>query len=302
MLKPRIERFGIKRRDLAISAAVGIIIAATIITFRLGAFGVSAGQPVTIPDIAANAPAPLAPLTVKASRQEVIALMLNSHSKWRTIEGKATTLWRADGTSPIQSSETVIQVQQFGKVRVESGPVGAPPTYVWVSDGNMIWEENPQHNTYIERRVPESARSLETYGPPAPPADGKAFVIRYPLDGLIGSVLSEFIYPHGIAQAMGSDKLEIVGADNVAGRDTVVVLRQGIDSKGILYKKHKYWIDARTGAMLKREGYGESTGWDKWVEQTTFTSIVYDRPIPSEKFIFRPSPGAKQLAPDVSRP
>ncbi len=302
MLKSRMERFGIKRRDLVIGVAVGITLAITIVVFRLGALGVSADQPVTIPAIAANAPAPLAPLTVKSSRQEVIGLMLNSHTKWHTLEGKAITLLRDGETDPTQSLETEIQIQQFGKVRVQSGPGGLSPTYVWVSDGNMIWEENLERRTYVERRVPEFARSLENYGPLAPPPDGKAFVVRHPLDGLIGSVLSEHIYPHGLAQAMKSDKLDIVGTDIVAGRDTVVLLRQGIDSKGALFKKHKYWIDAKTGVMLKQEGYAETTGWDKWVQQTVFTNITYDRPIPSEKFTFLPAPGVRRVTPETPRP
>jgi hypothetical protein len=100
MLKSRMERFGIKRRDLVVGVAVGIPLVVSIIVFRLGALGVSADQPVTIPAIAANAPAPLAPLTVQSSRQEVIGLMLNSHTKWHTLEGKAITLLRDGQTDP----------------------------------------------------------------------------------------------------------------------------------------------------------------------------------------------------------
>jgi hypothetical protein len=163
----------------------------------------------------------------------------------------------------------------------------------------MIWEESLERRTYVERRVPEFARSLENYEPPMPPPDGKAFVVHYPLDGLIGSVLSELIYPHGLAQAMNPDKVDIVEADVVAGRDTIVLLRQAIDSKGALFKKHKYWIDAKTGVMLKQEGYAETTGWNKWVQQTAFINIAYDRPIPSEKFTFLPAPGVKQVTPEI---
>lgn len=301
MLKSRIERLGIKRSDLVIGAAVGITLAVTIVVFRLGALGVSADQPVTIPAIAANAPPPLAPLTAQSSPQEVIALMLNSHTKWHTLAGRAVTLLRDGDNPPFQTIDSEIQVEQYGKAYARSGTVGRPPTYAWVSDGNTIWEVDLERGTYVQRPMPESVRSIATYGPPAPPPDGESYAVRHPLDGVIGSLLSSYIYPHGLAQSISHWKHDVVGTDIIAGRDTVAVLQQVIDDKGTLLGKYKYWIDARTGIILKSEVYGKQ-GQGLWDQQTVFTSIVYDEFISPETFTFQPTPGMKQVPPESPRP
>jgi hypothetical protein len=286
-----------KRWTLAICIVVSTSIIALIGVLHFDALGVFAGQPITIPNLAANAVMPPVRLTATSNPQQVIALMLNSHTRWRTLQAKGISMIVADlRTNTLQTDYREIQIEQYGRVRAQSGPLDQPPTFTWISDGNIMWAEDLIRGTYTEEPVPESVRSLETYGPPMPPPDGQAFVVRHPLDGIIGSALAEYVFPHGLAQSFSRGELDVVGTDRVAERDTVVVLWQ-VRKNGALGKKHKYWIDARTGVILKGEGYAEIPGWDRWVEQTVVGNIIYDQPISPEAFTFQPAPGAKRIEP-----
>lgn len=285
MLNPKV----FNRWGLSICTVVGLSIIAVISIWHFDAMQVLAGQPITIPYLAANAPLPTTPLTLRSSPQQVIALMLNSHTRWHTLQAKATTVMVIDyRTNTRETRARDIQIEQYGKVRAQSGLAGQPPTFIWISDGKTMWAEDLIRGTYAEEPMPESARSLETYGPPMPPPDGQAFVVRHPLEGIIGSALAEYVFPHGLAQSFSRGELDLVGTDRLAGRDTAVVLWQ-VRRDGGLVKKHKYWIDAQTGIILKGEVYAEVPGWDRWVEQTTVTNIVYDQPIAPETFIFQPA-------------
>jgi hypothetical protein len=286
-----------KRWALTICIVVSTSVIALIGILHFDDLGVFAGQPITIPNLAANAGTPPVRLTATSSPQQVIALMLSSHTRWRTLQAKGTSVIVADPrTNTLQTDYREIEIEQYGKVRAQSGPLDQPPTFIWISDGNTMWAEDLIRGTYTETPVPKSVRSLETYGPPMPPPDGQAFVVRHPLEGIIGSALAEYVFPHGLAQSFSRGELGVVGTDRIAGRDTVVVLWQ-VRTNGTLGKKHKYWIDARTGVILKSEGYAEIPDWDRWVEQTAVSSIIYDQPISPEVFTFQPASGARRIEP-----
>jgi len=277
-----LAKLQVKRKDLLIGGLAGIVIAAAIVAFRLYPASASANQPVTVQDIAANAPLPALPLAATSSLEDVTALMLNSHTLWRTLQAKAITISSSTTTSPNPASSEIV-IAQYGKFRVDFGPIEGLPTFTTISDGQKIWEQNAGSKTYSEHAVPEFAKSPEKFDPPAPPSGGAPFTVPHPLEGLIPSVLGEFSYPHGLAQSFRQWKAEVIGIDKVAGRDVVVILWQ-IEKEGVIGKKHKYWIDALTGVVLKSEIYGFKGDWNEWYTQTTVTNIVYDQPIPAETF------------------
>ncbi len=284
-----------KRWALAFCIVMSTSIVALIGVLHFDALGVFAGEPITIPNLAANAGTPPVRLTAASSPQHVIALMLNSHTRWRTLQAKAVSVMVADlRTNTLQTDYREIQIEQYGKVRAQSGPLDQLPTFIWISDGNIMWAEDLIRGTYTEDPMPDSVRSLETYGSPMPPPEGQTFVVSHPLEGIIGSALAAYVFPHGLAQSFGRGELEVVGTDRIAERDAVVVLWQ-VQRNGILAKKHKYWIDARTGVILKSEIYAEIPGWDRWVEQTVVDNIIYDQPISPEAFTFQPAPGVKRI-------
>jgi outer membrane lipoprotein-sorting protein len=117
------------------------------------------------------------------------------------------------------------------------------------------------------------------------------------MEGFLPFGLGGYLYPHGLAQSVMQWKSSVEGTDIIAGRETIIILLQATDDKGVLMKKHKYWIDSRTGLVLQSQIYLEYD-WDKWVEQTTFTSIKYHVSLAAQTFAFQPAPDLK-LVPDL---
>lgn len=287
------------KKDILIGAIAGITLTAIFITFQLGGWQtVAAEPPLTIPEIARNASLPKTPLTIESSTEDVIALMLNSHTQWHTLQAHAITTINNQQLDD-NSWQTNIELEQYGKGRGDYSRVGNESDFAWVSDGNTLWKVKPTANVYSEISLPEDVKTLENYGPTSPPTeDNQAFIVRHPLDGVFPSMLSSFAFPHGLAQSFQQQVVEIVGSDIVAERDTVIVLSQVFDDEGNLVKKHEYWIDTDTGVILKNRVYAESSGWDKWYEQTTVTEIVYDVTFPARTFQFKSEHNMRQVSPD----
>jgi hypothetical protein len=291
-------------KDIIVGVIGGLVIAAgAAAVFRVGPTVVTASQPLSISDIAKNAATPSGPLNAAPTLKEVLGLMLNSHLKWHTIVLDSITVMKDVG-QPSQTYASELQLQQYGLVRLDANVESSGPSLVWVSDGNNIWEEDRTAGTYTESSMPADSRNLDTFRPPVLPANGEPFVIPYPLALLIPSGLGNFVFPHATAQSISNNgTLEVDGTDVIAGRDTVRVLWQITDSAGGLLKKHEYWIDARTGIVLKSAIFGTADGdWSKLNEQTIVTKINYDTDIPATTFAFTPAPGSRLVSPVVPQP
>jgi transcriptional regulator with XRE-family HTH domain len=229
-----------------------------------------------------------APLNAQPAPQEVAALMLTSHTKWRSLVAQVLTLGNPGGV--LISSN--ITIQSSGKIRVTKGPLDKP-TSEWISDNTTFWEIDNSHHVYTQNAVPEAVRSFDTYNPPTPPGDGENFVVPHPLEGFIPLGLGGYIFPHGLAQSLMQWESSVEGTDVIAGRETVIILSQVIE-EGVVLKKHKYWIDSQTGLVLQSESYAQAD-LDHWAEQTTFTSIKYDAPIAVQTFTFQPTSDMKRV-------
>lgn len=287
------------KEDLLIGVLAGTMLAAIFITLQWGRQVVAAGPPLSIPGIADSVLLPKTPLTAESSPEDIIALMLNSHTQWRTLEASAVTTINNDQLGN-NSWQTNIQLEQYGKGRGSYGHVGLEPDFTWVSNGETLWKARPVEKVYTSNSLPEDIKIFENYGPVSPPTeDGQAFVVGHPLDGVFPSMLSSFAFPHGLAQSFQERTLEVIGSDIVAGRDAVVILSQLFDQEGTLIKKHEYWVDANTGVILRSQIYAESSGWDQWYEQTNTTEITYDVTFPSHAFQFKPESDMKQTSPDT---
>lgn len=273
------------KKELIIGIGVGIILTTIFLAFQLNNQTVNAGVGMTIPEIAQDASLPKIPLTVESSLDNIVSLMLNSHTQWQTIEANAVTTFND------ASWEMNIQLEQYGKGRGDYGPAGLEPEFSWISDGTTLWKINLIDKAFEEYVLPDDVKSLESFGPTSLPTDAaESFIIRYPLDGVFPSQLSSFFFPHGLAQFFSQQQVDVLGSDRIAGRDAVIVELQVFDHEGKLVKKHKYWIDTSTGIILQSQIYTEATGWDKWSEQTTVTEIVYDNRFSEDAFEFLPAP------------
>lgn len=283
-------------KDILIGVMLGVLLGAVLAALGYAPASTQAGQPFTVQDIAAANGTVSVPLTTKSSPADVLALMRQSYQNWQTFDGVATTIFRDEQTGKEILSMDRVQVEQFGKIRVETGSADASPSRIFVSTGTTIFEEDLSRGIYTEYPVPADLQSLEKWGPPAAPGGTDRFVVPHPMEGLIPSVVGGYIYPIGLGQSMRPEEVTVVGEDTVAARKTVAILWQ-VQDAGTIYKKHRYWIDAQTGLILKVELYGNSkSDWDFMAAQTTFVSAQYDQPVKAQTFVFTPAEKVQRIA------
>ncbi len=291
------KKLGVVR--ILLLAIVAMVIGVVGLISKLGPATVTAMQPNAIEQIVNSVPLPEVPLDAGSSTQEVIGLMLHSHTLWRTLQGQGIVRWlRSNNTHDVTIQK--ITIEQYGKAYLEIASEGRAPSSAWISDGVSIWRIDLAANTYRHAVVPETLRSLAAASPPTVPDFGSApVVIGHPMAGEIPSMLSEDIFPLGLAQVFGERRVSVEGSDVVAGRDTVVVRVENVSDDGRLIDLFRYWVDAYTGVILKsqmlrpdRAGEGQAV-----VDEAYFTEIVYDQPISADLFIFRPGPDQIEVEP-----
>jgi len=291
------QHFKSHRKDLIVSVAVGFVVGLTIVATRLGFGAVSASQSHSVSDIVASAPTPSAPLMAQSQPSEVVALMLNSHNTWTTIDASATTIWHSG--NDIQTVYTTIQIKQFAQVRLYTQQFGSDGSQMfdnlWVSDGESVHEQDAIKGNYSEYALPLFAQSLAGSGPQSAPQDGVRVIYRHPIAMVLPSPLADYIYPTGLMQREG--KVTVVGTDEVAGRKTISIMWENADADGAVISKAQYWVDSRTGMILKAIVYGGVNG-EEIFEETTFTSVSYDGPVSAKLFAFQPAPNAKRVSLD----
>ena len=136
-------------------------------------------------------------LTVKSSPAEVMALMETSQDQWQGLELTATTLWYGpqDDNSTVT---TTVQIQQFAKARVHGQQTFAkdrpPLQWTWLSDGQVIYEQDNDRMIYTKHDLPPYAQSPDAAATAASrSADGNS-IQRQPLAILMPTVLGDYIY------------------------------------------------------------------------------------------------------------
>lgn len=97
------------RRDVVTGLITGVLVGA------LGIMGVwqvqaaSARPPLTLGEIARQMPVSDKPLSRASKVSDVIGLLLNSHSLWKSLRATAITMW-LPGTSDTQTVNTTLMV------------------------------------------------------------------------------------------------------------------------------------------------------------------------------------------------
>ncbi len=291
-----IRRLPFAWRDLFIALVLGALVATVAFMLRLGPQQVTAQLPQAIDNILGSVSVPQTPLTAQSAPEDVRTLMLHSHELWRTLYGEATVSW-LNSQDEMSSFAEIIQVQQFGRVRMEHGPVGGQPILLWVTNGASTWKVDLIQKTYTHEVVPPSARSLDTYGPPSLPNDMSPVVIMHPLASQIPSYIAENLFPFGTAQSIEHRSLAVLGEDAIAGR-AVVILSAESYFEGVLDSTELYWVDATTGIVLKDELYTGAPESGRLVKLIYFDAVIFDEPITGDPFSFQPGSDFTQVPPE----
>lgn len=272
--------------DVALIVGLVVVVAVlAVLVLDLNPFGGLVRRQVTLPD---------SPLTAQSDPQDVLTLMLYSHTTWQTVEIRAVETGRDPNTGQSTEVSIHIQVALPDKARLELGTGDGSLSFLWIGDGKAVLRESPEHAVYTIENIPRQDRAaLRNYFPPSP--EDESASDPHPLAILVPTRLAENLFPSGTAQSLlHGRKVAVLGEDEVAGRRTIVIAVQQ-SSAGLSFKGQTYWVDAETGVILKSQvcaadGEEMTEGYNcDWVGQVVVLEIVYGLDLPDQLFVLEPS-------------
>ena len=192
--------------------------------------------------------------------------MLYSYTNWKSIKVEGLS------SSYIENEATQIYRQQLWivlptKARILSGGQNGNPNYIWISDGENIFD-NGQLSV-----LPPYVR--EPFSPPETDSDT---VYRYPLSMVMVSPFADDIFPSGFAQRGG--KYVPIKEDAIADRKALVVDWEGGTSN------ERFWIDIDTGVILRDQVYYDKEK-TKINQELVINYIQYDITISPDYFLLQ---------------
>lgn len=278
------------RRDVVTGLITGVLVGA------LGIMGVwqlqaaSARPPLTLGEIARQMPVSDKPLSRASKVSDVIGLLLNSHSLWKSLRATAITMW-LPGTSDTQTVNTTLMVTAGGKANLHTLQRDARGSLMfdttWVSDGQQILKGDGQRQLFMRTLFPRQFAQVENWGPWASSAGQ---LVPHPMALLIPSKLAQYVFPTELAQQTGDWVIE--GEDTVANRATLIVSVSYTDNQGQPAGQARYWVDAQTGVILKAQQW--VPGYAGLYQETVVSEIVYDGALSANAFSVEP-PGSGRL-------
>lgn len=283
-------------RLVFLAAIIGLVIGFGAILLHSGTQNAAASrQPLTLGAITQAETQPFV-LNSNATTEDALGFMLGSYTKWQTIAGQATIIVNL----PDGKTETFFEEFQFSqpaKGMVKSGIAGQMPKEIWVSDGHTIWRENFGKAIYMSEAVPSEVLAPDSFGPEFMPEGVNQFVVPHPMSGIVPALSAQYLFPQAIAQSHVDWHSEIIGQENIANHESLIILFQFLDGNTIL-KQHKFWIDMKTGVILKSQIFSADSGWDDWQMEITVDELKYDELTPSQAFVYRPTLNAQYVSPE----
>lgn len=201
---------------------------------------------------------------------EIQQLMLTSHTRWKTLVAAATTI--AYPTTGIvadpQITTTQLWIELPARAKVISGPPQGAPVHLFISDGSSSrWGSDP-----IQPLPPGVAEPFE------PPLILSDTVFPHPLAGLLGTPISDLIFPAGLAQRGG--EYRITGKEIGVSSRQAYVVEWGREPGQLI---DRFWVDAQTGIILRHQSYGKQDSITPVVDMS-LTNLQLDVTLPSNTF------------------
>lgn len=284
-------------RLVFLGGVIGLAIGFGAILLRLGTQNaVASRQLLALGAIAqAETQQPFA-LSSNATVEDALRFMLGSYGRWQAIAGQATiTVNTPEGTTETFFEE--FQFLQPSKGMLKSGVVGQMPKEIWVSDGHTSWRENFGKHIYTSETVPSEVLMPDSFGPAFLPGGVDQFVVPHPMSGVVPALSADYLFPQAIAQSHADWHSEVMGQENIADHESLIILFQLLDGDTIL-KQHKFWIDMKTGVILRGQIFSADSGWDHWQMAITMNDLKYDEAVPSQAYVYRPTQNARYVNPE----
>jgi hypothetical protein len=232
---------------------------------------------------------PNEPLTVNSSPADVLGLMIDSDQTWDSLvaEYKLTSI-------DLSTEGNITETQRFwlakkGELaRVEIDGVN-PITFV--RDASAFQQENRHKKIYSQTAILGTFK-YDNFSPREWLSNDSSAVYLHPYGKALPTAYYDFLYPTGIAQSLivnqanGLESIQVMGEETVAGRKTIIISR--------LPKNHLYWVDSKTGVILRAQYLGETSQWQLQFEAQ---SISYGVKIPATVFQYSPSKDIGRVSP-----
>jgi len=247
-----------KKTDLTISIVAGLILGLLMI-FMKGSDGLMQAQPVS----------------AQSPMDSVLTAVLNSDTKWQTVQGEADITWYGKN-GDIQSYTTIFVISQPDQAFVETiDNSGVGNGGAWISNGEQIYELNSENKTYTESVFPKHFRDVSLLPRSLNNVEQGGMVTVHPLSLLIPSPIKEYIFPSAFVQVGPQDTYSLVGADTFLDKPVWVV-----NYKNAYGDEVTAWVDQGTGMIVK---FSQLTAGKPYLD-VVFKSIQIDQPVSADTF------------------
>jgi hypothetical protein len=248
------------KRDWLLSIVAGLILGSLIVSF-----GLTKGTPVS----------------ASGNIEEILNLILNSHTQWQTVQGQAEVVWYSQNGNT-QTYLTDFAIAQPAQAYFDTtNKDGTGNEGLWISDGEKIYMLDKVSRTYTESAIPAFALDLSMM--PTNLLDvEKGATYGHPFALIIPSPLKDYIYSSWVAEGQGEYRL--IGQEKISAR-AAWVIEYKESFEGELSEHFQIWVDQKTGVVLKFIQFNLNQEWktELFVE-AILTSIEFDAPLNSEKF------------------
>ena len=205
-------------------------------------------------------------LSITSASETIRQKMLYSQTYWKSLKVEGLS------TSYIENEAPQIYHQQLWivlptKARILSGGPNDVPNYIWISNGENIFD-NGQISV-----LPPYVK--DPFYPPEIVGDT---VYRYPLSMVMVSPFADDIFPSGFAQRGG--KYVPVKEELIADRKALVVDWEGGTSN------ERFWIDIVTGVVLRDQVFYDKEK-TKLNQELVVNYIQYDIEISPDNFVLQ---------------
>ncbi|MBN2117784.1 MAG: hypothetical protein JW730_14505 [Anaerolineales bacterium] len=209
------------------------------------------------------------------SIDNVLTLILNSHTHWSTIKGEAEVTWYGpNGGTQTYINQFQISQPYSAYINIINKDQPGFNEGLWISDGQKIYELDKTKKSYTENNIPDFAKKFVLM-PKNLSEVSTDVVYNHPFSLLIPAPVKEYIYPEWFVQGNSTLSYQVTGQEQVLGRDTWVVLLKTKTGETTA------WIDQATGMILRYEQ--KENG--QLSEKMAFTSLEVDSSINANTFM-----------------
>jgi hypothetical protein len=207
-------------------------------------------------------------LTVDSNSEQIQRALLESATKWTTLQISGTVTWYvADGLTQVYQEQTWIDpLNNRYKVNL-NGTTNTADRIVKFSDGTNIYNLNLNSGLVETSSYPDFAR-VGQYIPPV----SVDTAYPNPMWGQMGTPLSEMAFSSNYAQGIGMFK--VLNLETIAGRETLAVEWARASE---LQPAFKAWLDTSTAVILKLQEFGMKDGTGTLQGERVVNEVIYNQ-------------------------